>query len=132
MELVEDASGDRYALVKRSTDACLVRDLTTGGTTYVPAGSVRTVTATDELAAAVPDAVAAELPTTTAVELVGLLGTAGPQTVRAILDATTLCERDLFALTRMLIAADVLEPATLGDRRGYRLAPEIAASFNRR
>ncbi len=132
MEIVEDESGDRYELVKRSADACLVRDLATGTTAYLPSDAVTTVAATDDLVDVVPSAIAAELPTRSAVVLVGLLGVAGPLSVRSILDATTFCERDLFALARVLVAEDVLEPVDLGERRGYGLTSEIAASFNRR
>jgi hypothetical protein len=118
--------GERYLLVKESSESSLVRDPETGTDRYLP---------NDELEAVgdSPLAVAAERVSgpvrrlVTAVHSEQTLGILvelderGPLSVREILGAYDLCESDLHGTFGELRAAGLVEETTVGGERGYGL-----------
>lgn len=115
MPTVEDPDGRRYVLLKESADASLVRDLLTGERSYKPNEQLQAVEEGDilrEAAKSVPQSVRhlfEGIPDERALGLVILLAELGPTSVRRLLEETTYCESDLFAVLRELEAAGLLE-----------------------
>lgn len=124
MRTVEDASGRRYLLVKRSGDASLVWDAETGEERYVPNGELVDRDGVDPLeaaAAAVPEPVRRLVSTVHDDRGVGLVVALArePRSARALLSATDLCESDLVGLLSELRAAGLVEERTVDGQRGY-------------
>lgn len=124
MRTVEDASGRRYLLVKRSGDSSLVRDAGTGEECYVPNDELTTRDGVDPLeaaAAAVPTPVRRLLAAIHDDRGLGLVVALSrePRSARTLLEATDLCESDLVGLLTELRAAGLIEERTVGGERGY-------------
>lgn len=124
MRVVEDASGRRLLLLKRSSDASLVRDPETGEDRYVPTDELRVRDGVDPLvvaADAVDPAVGDRLGVGFTTRSLGLLVTLArePRSARALLEATDLCESDLLGLVSELRAAGLVAETTVDGRRGY-------------
>lgn len=137
MRTVEDESGRRLLVVKRSADSWLVRDPESGAERYVdPAG----LTAVDDAA---PLATAARSVDADARRLVlaarddralGLLchlDAVGPRSVVALMDETDLCESDLHGTVAEFRAAGLLEEVTVDGRRGYGLTERARSALDR-
>lgn len=111
MRLVEDADGNQYALLKRSGSSSLVLDPDTGQRAYrpnhelIPVGDNIVEDPRAALIAVLVDADAA-VP------------------VRSILERTTLCESDLFAISRELEAGGVIEAVKVDGDRAWVLTDE--------
>lgn len=131
MDTVEDEAGNRYILLKRSSDAWLVRDPATGETAYRDPATLTVVESADSLATAaegVPPAVRALLtavPNERVLGLVAIVVDRDAVGVRTLLDETTLCESDLHGAIAELVAAGLLSETTVAGERGYE-ATEIA------
>ena len=129
MRTVEDESGRRYLLLKRSGESSLVRDAETGEERYVPNGELRARDGVDPLAtaaAAVPAPVRRLLSAVHDDRGVGLVVELArePRSARALLEATDLCESDLVGLLSELRAAGLVEEATVEGERGYAATEE--------
>lgn len=130
MPTVEDPDGRRYVLLKESADASLVRDLQTGERSYKPNEDLRTVEEADvlrEAARSVPRPVRhlfGGIPDERALGLVILLAEVGPTSARGLLEETTYCESDLFAVLRELEAAGLLEARGADREREYVVTDE--------
>jgi len=125
METVEDADGRRLLLVKRSSDAWLVRDPATGETSYRDATELTAVeevaaleTATEGIDTAVRRLLTA-VPNQRILGLVVTLVDREAMGVRELLDATILCESDLHGAIAELVAAGLLAETTVAGERGY-------------
>lgn len=104
MRTVEDRAGRRYELLKRSEQASLVRDPSTGERRYLP---------NDVLAFDVetgPD------PRTLIVE-------AGGMRIRELLDRTSLCESDVHARLADLQVRGLIRETEIDGERGYEPVP---------
>ena len=127
MRTVRDDDGQRYVLVKESTDSSLVRDPETGEERHVP---------NDDLVAAGGDSPLAVLATAIPEEarqvatachddwLLGLLvdlADRGPLSARQMLEAYDTCESDLLGAVTELRAAGLVEETTVAGERGYEL-----------
>ncbi len=126
------AFGDeRYLLVERAGDACVLAHPGTGDRLVVPADAVaerpavsplataaEAVDAAPELRAAVPDR--------RALGLLAELDRRGPTPVRALLEYD-LCESDLHGVLAELSAAGLVAEARVAGERGYRLTGRAAA-----
>ncbi|WP_439025857.1 DUF7346 family protein [Haloarchaeobius sp. DT45] len=125
MRTVRDDSGDRYLLVKRSSDASLVRDPATGEERYVENDRLESVdgeTPLETAASAVPPAVRRILTATHDDRSLGLLVElvdGGPIAVRDLLASYDLCESDMLGLLTEFRAAGLAEEATIAGERGY-------------
>lgn len=124
MRTVEDASGRRYLLVKRSGDASLVRDAETGEEQYVPNEELTERDGVDSLegaAVAVPAPVRRLLSSVHDDRGLGLVVALArePRSARTLLSATDLCESDLVGLLSELRAAGLVEETTVEGERGY-------------
>jgi len=125
METVEDEEGTRYVLSKRSRDAWLVRDPTTGEEAYRDPTDLAVVEDAGPLATAavgVPEPVRRLLTAVRTDRALGLVVHAvddGPVGVRELLDETTLCESDLHGLLGELVAAELLVETEVAGERGY-------------
>lgn len=127
MQPVEDDAGDRYLLLKRTSDGWLVRDPVTGAETYRDPGDL--VVVDDEDAAPLATAasgvpapvrrVLSAVPDERALGLLVLVVDEGPLSVRDLLARTTLCESDLHGRLAELVAADLLAEARVAGERGY-------------
>jgi hypothetical protein len=125
MRTVRDEAGERYLLVKRSSESSLVRDPDTGSERYLPNADL---TVDDETAAletsasAVPASVRRVLTATPNDPALGLLVELvdrGPLAVRTLLDAYDLCESDLHGLLAEFRAAGLVDEARVAGERGY-------------
>lgn len=133
MRPVKDESGDRYLLLKRSTESSLVRDLSTGERRHLPNEDLSVVGAGQPLEV-VASALAADrrdrLPVSDdrAVGVLVELVQGGPRPVRDLLGRTELCESDLNGIVGELRAAGLVTETTVDGRRGYG-ATETAADL---
>jgi hypothetical protein len=123
---VRDASGNRYLLVKRSTDSSRVRDPETGEERYVPTADLEPISDASGLetaaAAVAPTSVRRVLTAVHDDRSLGLLVALvdrGPLSVRELLDGTEYCESDLHGLLSELRAAGLIAEAEVAGRRGY-------------
>ena len=124
MRTVEDESGRRYLLLKRSSASSLVHDLETGEERFVETDRLVDRAGVDPLAAAaeaIPPADRASLPVARDERGVGLLVLLArePRSARTLLNATDLCESDLLGLASELRAAGLLAETTVDGERGY-------------
>ena len=133
MRTVEDQSGRRYLLLKRSRDASLVRDPATGERSHLPTADLTPVDGVSPLetaAASLPPAaraLASAVHDDRALGLLVALEAADGLAVRALLDADDRCESDLHGLLGELRAAGLVEAATVDGESGYRLDDDAAA-----
>lgn len=115
METVEDDDGRRYVRLTRSATSSLVHDPVQGETKHVPNETVTRVEGTAALetaATAVPEPVRALITAVASERVLGLLlvlADGDDLDARALLDRTTFCEGDLFAVLRELSAAGLIE-----------------------
>ena len=126
MHPVEDDTGNRYLLCKRSADSSLVRDPVTGTERYIPNDRLEPVDADplEAAAGAVPAPLRTLLTSVHDEPTLGLLfelEARGPLAVRTILGETTFCESDLNGRLSLLVAVGLLEDATVAGERGYGL-----------
>lgn len=125
MRTVRDAEGERFLLVKESSDACKVRNPETGEETYRDRDALEPVEGESPLttaARAVPEPTRKVLTATPDERALGLLvelRERGPLSVRYLLDATDLCESDLLGLLTEFRAAELVEEARAAGERGY-------------
>jgi len=125
METVVDAEGNHYLLVKRSSDASLVRDPETGSEQYLDTDQLSVVDGESPLvtaAAAVNPAVRRLLTATHDDRSLGLLielVDRGPCSTIALLEGYGLCESDLHGLLGEFRAAGLIEETKTQGRRGY-------------
>ena len=116
--------GDRYLLVKSSTDSSLIRDPETGEERYVSNDELSVIGDSPLVVAAsgIPKARRLLLTAVHTEDILGLLielDTAGPLSAREILDRYDLCESDLHGRITELRAADLVEETEIGGERGY-------------
>ena len=127
MRTVEDESGRRYVLLKRSGDSSLVRDPTTGEERYVENGSLSPVegeSALETAARAVPEPTRRVLRAVHSDRALGLLvelDERGPVAVRDLMGSYDLCESDLHGLLAEFTAAGLVTEARVVGERGYEL-----------
>jgi hypothetical protein len=132
MRTVEDRTGNRYLLLKRSRDSSLVRDVETGEHRHLPTDELTVIAGTSPLATAadsVPDAARQLVSAVRDDRPLGLLvalEAADGLAARTLLDAEDYCESDLHGLVGELRAAGLVEPATVDGEEGYRLTDEAA------
>ncbi|MDZ7702785.1 MAG: hypothetical protein U5J98_12400 [Halobacteriales archaeon] len=133
MRTVEDESGRRYVLLKRSREASLVRDVETGELSHQPTAELSVVDDASPLAAAaegLPDAARRLVSTVRDDRTLGLLvalEAADGLAARTLLDAEDYCESDLHGLVSELRAAGLVAEATVDGEPGYRLTESAAA-----
>jgi hypothetical protein len=125
MRTVEDADGDRYLLVKRSSESSLVRDPETGEEHHLPNDAFEAVEDTAPLAtaaSAVPSSLRRVLTAVHDERALGLLlelDERGPTDVRALLERCELCESDLHGLLAEFRAAGLVVEGEVPGGRGY-------------
>jgi len=124
MRVVEDVTGRRHLLLKRSTDSSLVRDPQTGEERYLPTEELTVRDGVDPLltaADAVDPSIRDVLDAGFTERSLGLLVTLAhePRSARALLEATDLCESDLLGLASELRAAGLVVETTVDGHRGY-------------
>ncbi|WP_372910020.1 hypothetical protein [Salinigranum sp.] len=125
MRTVRDSDGVRYLLVKRSSDATLVRDPETGAETYLPNDELTEVEGLSALALAasgVPDPVRTVVTAAHTEDALGLLvelTDRGPLPVTELLSAYDLCESDLHGLLAEFRAAGLVRECDAAGERGY-------------
>ena len=124
MQTVEDDDGSRYLLLKRSSDASLVRDPETGEERYVENGELSRVgeSALETAASEVDEPTRRLLRALHDDRTLGLLlflDAGGPRSVRELLSFDTLCESDFHGTVTELRAAGLLEEREVAGERGY-------------
>lgn len=125
MRTVETESGERYLLLKESSDASLVRDPESGEERYVEAERLRDVGGASPLSVAasgVPEPVRRLLTAVHDEQSLGLvmeLVDSGPVPVVDLLGAYDLCESDFHGLLSELRAAGLVAEARIAGERGY-------------
>ncbi|WP_290819475.1 hypothetical protein [Halovivax sp.] len=136
MKTVRDDDGNRYVLLKRSGDASLVRDPTTGNECYVGNDRLETVDGAstfETAAAAVSEPVRRLLESVSDARSLGLLlelDDRGSLPVRTILTETERCESELNGVLASLVAADLITEVTVGGERGYAVTDECATALS--
>lgn len=136
MKTVRDDDGTRYLLLKRSTEASLVRDPTTGNECYVRNDRLEHVddaTGLETAASGVDPAIRRLLRGVHDDETLGFLlelADRGPTDVRTVLDRYDFCESDLHGRLAELAAAGLLEETTLGGERGYRVTDDCVRALS--
>ncbi|WP_440769274.1 DUF7346 family protein [Natronorubrum sp. DTA28] len=127
MKTVQDDTGKRYLLLKRSDHASLVRDPQNGNECYVQNDRLEDLESESALETAtgcVSDPVKTLLTNVHDEATLGLLvelEERGPLGVRTLLDAYDFCESDLHGRLTVLTAAGLLEETEVAGERGYRL-----------
>ncbi|ELY78291.1 hypothetical protein [Natrinema pallidum] len=135
MNTVEDDTGKRYLLLKRSDSASLVRDPETGNECYIRNDRLEAVdegSVLETAARSVPDPVLTLLTNVHDAETLGLLielADRGPLGVRTLLDTYDCCESDLHGRLTILSAADLLEEAEVAGERGYRVTEDCETAL---
>ena len=129
MRTVEDESGRRYLLLKRSGESSLVRDVESGEERYLPNDELVHRDGLDPLAAAagaVPAPVRRLFSSVHDDRGLGLVVALArePRSARTLLEATDLCESDLLGLLSALRTAGLVEEATVDGERGYAATEE--------
>lgn len=130
MKSVQDDTGKRYVLLKRSDHASLVRDPETGNECYVQNDRLEAVadeSALETAARTISSPVRSLLTAVHDEDGLGLLvelGERGPLGVRAMMDTYDCCESDLHGRLTVLTAADLIAETTVGGERGYRLTDD--------
>lgn len=126
MELVEDESGRRFLLQKRSSESWLLLDPASGETLYRDPDELTVIADASPLEAAAAGAVPAPVRrlllavrSERALGLVVTVADRGPIAVRTLLAETTLCESDLHGQLAELVAAGIFEEARVAGERGY-------------
>lgn len=125
MRIVRDDDGRFSVLVDATGSTCRARSLHDGTERTVPSDELTVVEPADALDvlgidADERDSLRKMARTDRAIGLLVELNTAGPLSVRTILDRFDICESDLHGLVTELRAAGFLEPATVYGERGYR------------
>ncbi|SDK26470.1 DUF7346 family protein [Natronorubrum texcoconense] len=127
MKTVQDDTGKRYLLLKRSEHASLVRDPQNGNECYVQNDRLEDLESESALETAtgcVSDPVKTLLTNVHDEATLGLLvelEERGPLGVRTLLNAYDFCESDLHGRLTVLTAAGLIEEAEVGGERGYRV-----------
>lgn len=135
MNTVEDDTGKRYLLLKRSDSASLVRDPETGNECYIQNDRLEAVgdeSALETAARSVSDPVLTLLTNVHDEETLGLLvelSARGPLGVRTLLDAYDFCESDLHGRLTVLTAAGLLEETDVVGERGYRITEDCETAL---
>ncbi|MDG5775694.1 hypothetical protein VB773_16705 [Haloarculaceae archaeon H-GB2-1] len=125
MRTVRDDDGNRYLLLKESSDSSLVRDPETGDSMHLPNDELEPVDGESPLetaASSIDGDVRRVLTATHDGRSLGLLveiGRRGPVSVRVLLDAYDLCESDLHGLLAEFRAASLIREADAPGGRGY-------------
>lgn len=137
MNTVRDDDGKRYLLLKRSSDASLVRDPISGNSCYVRNDRLEAVegesvleTAADGVSEPVRRLLRAVHDDRT-LGLAILVAEEGPLSVRSLLEIDGLCESDLNGTLAELTAAGLVEEATVDGERGYRATEDCRAAVER-
>jgi hypothetical protein len=134
---VEDAEGNRYLLVTRSSGSVRVRDPATGEEHQLPDGEWEPVEDQPPLATVsrtLDDPVRRLVLAARDERALGLLlelDARGPLSVVALLDEYELCESDLHGLLAEFRAAGLVAERTVDGRRGYGLTDEARAALAR-
>jgi len=124
---VEDESGTRYVLLKRSEDSSLVRDPATGEERYVGNENLSAVDGESPLetaARAVPGPTRRVLRAAHSDRALGLLvelDERGAVPVRDLMGSYDLCESDLHGLLAEFAAAGLVTETRVVGERGYEL-----------
>lgn len=135
MRTVEDEDGNRYLLVKRSSDATLVRDPETGEQHHVPTDSLDVVTDASPLETAargIPEPVSLLVTAVHDRRSLGLLlelDDQGSMAVQTLLDRYELCERDLHGLLAEFRAAGLVAETNVHGTAGYETTADAAAAL---
>lgn len=130
MKTVQDDTGKRYLLLKRSDHASLVRDPQNGNECYVQNDRLDDVDdeSTFETAARIVSEPVRTLLTNVHDEsTLGLLvelESRGPLQVRTLLESDDCCESDLHGQLTVLTAAGLLEETEVAGERGYRITDD--------
>ena len=129
MKSVQDDTGKRYLLLKRSEHASLVRDPENGNECYVQNDRLEDVDESplETAARTVADPVRTLLTTVHDEPTLGLLvelADRGPLGVRTILDGYDFCESDLHGRLTVLTAAGLLAETEVSGERGYRVTED--------
>lgn len=125
MRTVETESGERYLLLKESSDSSLVRDPETGEERYVDADRLRDVGGDSPLivaAGGVQNSVRQLLTAVHTEQSLGLvmeLADRGPVPVVDLLGAYELCESDFHGLLSELRAAGMVAESRVAGERCY-------------
>lgn len=125
MRTVRDTAGERYLLVKRSSESSLVRDPETGEEQYLPNDELTATEGTSPLevaAAGVPEPVRRVVTAAHTEQALGLLVELvdrGPVAARGLLAAYDLCESDLYGLLTEFRAAGLVTECEVSGERGY-------------
>lgn len=120
MNLVEDADGRRYALLKRSHQASLVLDLASGERSYRPNETLELIDA-EPVPDVLDETTISQSIRSTANELLAVLAHGDAVPIRTVLEATTVCESELVALRGELEAAGLITTESVDDAVALRL-----------
>lgn len=136
MKTVRDEEGTRYLLRKRSTESSLVYDPETGEDRYLPNDRLEeeeeSESPLETAASGVDPAVRTLLSAVHDDETLGLLialADRGPIAVRQLLAGYGLCESDLHGRLAELVAAGLVEEATVAGERGYRATEDCRTAL---
>lgn len=127
MRTVRDEDGNRYVLLKESTDSSLVRDPVTGDERHLPNDAIEPAggdAPLDVLASGISaDArrVVSACHDDWHLGLLVDLADRGPLAAREMLGAYDTCESDLVGALTELRAAGLVAESTVAGERGYRL-----------
>ena len=125
MRTVRDESGQRYLLLKESSDSSRVRDPETGEERHIANDQLAAVDGESPLetaSRAVPEAVRAVLGATHDDRSLGLLleiDARSPVDVRTLMAAVDICESDLHGLLSEFRAAGLVVEADVAGVRSY-------------
>ncbi|WP_394741501.1 DUF7346 family protein [Natronococcus roseus] len=135
MKPVQDDTGKRYVLLKRSEHASLVRDPETGNECYVQNDRLEHLAEESVLETAARTVegpvrtLLSAVHDETALGLLVELGKRGPLGVREMIGVYDCCESDLHGRLTVLTAADLIAETDVAGERGYRLTDDAEAAL---
>lgn len=124
---VRDGDGNRYVLLKESTDSSLVRDPKTGERRHVSNEDIEYVDNESRLEAAARGVsepaheLLGAVPDERALGLLVELEAEGPMAVRTLLGSYDLCESELHGSLVELQAGGMITETTVAGERGYEI-----------
>ena len=133
---VEDTDGNRYLLLKESTESSLVRDPETGERHHVPNEDLTTLedaSTVETVLAGVPEDIVSLVTAVHDERMLALLSELdadGPMSVRTLLAAYDFCESDLHGMLAELTVAGLIEETTVVGERGYETTETASAALD--
>lgn len=133
---VEDADGNRYLLIKQSSESSLVREPETGDRRHIPNEELTVLDDVSTVDTVLGSLSGDIVSVVTAVHdermlaLVHELDAEGPMAVRTLLSAYDFCESDLHGMLAELTAGGLISETRVAGERGYETTERASGALD--